>query len=138
MVNGVVAPAHEFDASPNRKPFCIFQIFLRQNAISQEWSGVPAISTGEEIFGEDVVKKNFLVTLAIMKLRQKPTHPVVTAREAWKMIAEPSCYLVCVRDDENPRLPEDWVRLTAPALEDAILYINPSREAAAQRWLLAN
>ena len=138
MVNGLVALAHEFDGRSSRPPFCIFQIFLWQNAISREYSGVAANPTGEELIGDDVVKKSLLVTLQIMKLRQKPTHPVVTAREAWKMIAEPSCYLVCVRDDENPRLPEDWVRLTAPALEDAILYINPSREAAAQRWLLAN
>jgi VIT1/CCC1 family predicted Fe2+/Mn2+ transporter len=27
---------------------------------------------------------------------------------------------------------------TVPALEDTVLYINPSREAAARRWLLAN
>ena len=91
-----------------------------------------------DILRRDVVKEALLVTLRNMKQREKPTQPVVTAREALEMIRDPSCYLLCVRDDEFPRLPEDWVRLTAPALEDAVLYFNPSREAEARRWSEAN
>jgi hypothetical protein len=85
-----------------------------------------------------VVNESLLVTLRSMKQREKPTQPVVTAREALEMIRDPSCYLLCVRDDEFPRLPQDWVRLPAPALEDAVLYFNPSREAEARRWSEAN
>ncbi len=91
-----------------------------------------------EILAVSVVNVTLLVTLLDMKQREKPTQPVVTAREALEMIRDPSCYLVCVREDEFPRLPEDWVRLAAPALEDAVLYFSPSREAEARRWSEAN
>ena len=49
-----------------------------------------------EILAVSVVNVTLLVTLLDMKQREKPTQPVVTAREALEMIRDPSCYLVCV------------------------------------------